>query len=87
VSCTVYYRKEELGEIKEWLRENYKNSIKSVSFLLHQEHGFAQAPYEEIDAETYRKLSLAIKKVTAVSVGNGQTLEGLECEGGACPIK
>ena len=87
VSCTVYYKKEELSEIKEWLRKNYKNNIKSVSFLLHQDHGFDQAPYEEIDKETYKKLSSSIKKVTAVSVGNGQTLEGLECEGGACPIK
>ena len=26
VSCTVYYKKEELQEIKEWLRKNYKNN-------------------------------------------------------------
>jgi hypothetical protein len=87
VSCTVYYKKEELAEIKEWLRKNYKNSIKSVSFLLHQDHGFAQAPYEEIDKDSYKKISSKIKRVAAVSIGNGQTLEGLECEGGACPIK
>jgi|TARA_R110000824_G_scaffold339122_1_gene525651 ribonucleotide reductase alpha subunit len=87
VSCTVYYNKGELGNIKEWLRENYKNNIKSVSFLLHSEHGFLQAPYEEISQENYQKLCATIKKVTAVSVGNGQTIEGLECEGGACPIR
>ena len=87
VSCTVYYRKEELEEIKEWLRENYKNNIKSVSFLLHSDHGFAQAPYEEVTKEDYKKLCSSIKRVTAVSVGNGQTIEGLECDGGACPIK
>jgi ribonucleoside-triphosphate reductase len=87
VSCTVYYKKEELGEIKEWLRKNYKNNIKSVSFLLHQDHGFAQAPYEEIDKKQYDALTANIKKVFSVKVGNGQTLEGLECEGGACPIK
>jgi hypothetical protein len=87
VSCTVYYKKEELGEIKEWLRKNYKNNIKSVSFLLHQDHGFAQAPYEEIDKKQYDALTTNIKKVFSVKVGNGQTLEGLECEGGACPIK
>ena len=87
VSCTVYYKKEELEEIKDWLRKNYKNNIKSVSFLLHSEHGFAQAPYEEITEEVYKKLRSALKKVTAVSVGNGQTIEGLECDGGACPIR
>ena len=87
VSCTVYYKKEELQEIKEWLRENYKGNIKSVSFLLHQDHGFEQAPYEEIDANTYKKLSLAVKKVSATKVGNGHVLQDLECEGGACPIR
>jgi ribonucleoside-triphosphate reductase (thioredoxin) len=87
VSCTVYYKKEELEEIKEWLRKNYKNNIKSVSFLLHQDHGFAQAPYEEIDKKQYDLFRSRIKKVTSIKVGNGQTLEGLECEGGACPIK
>ena len=87
VSCTVYHRKEELGEIKEWLRKNYKSNIKSVSFLLHQDHGFEQAPYEEIDAETYKKLSTAIKKVSSTKVGNGHVLEDLECEGGVCPIR
>ena len=87
VSCTVYYKKEELDEIKEWLRKNYKGNIKSVSFLLHQDHGFEQAPYEEIDEKTYEKLTIGIKKVSSVDIGNGKSLEGLECEGGVCPIK
>jgi ribonucleotide reductase alpha subunit len=87
VSCTVYYKKEELEDIKEWLRKNYKGNIKSVSFLLHQDHGFEQAPYEEIDADTYKKLSMAVKKVSATKVGNGHVLQDLECEGGACPIR
>jgi len=87
VSCTVYYKKEELQEIKDWLRKNYKNNIKSVSFLLHQEHGFDQAPYEEIDEKRYNSLRLGIKKVSAVKVGNGHVLDGLECDGGACPIR
>lgn len=87
VSCTVYYRKEELNSIKEWLRDNYKHNIKSVSFLLHQDHGFDQAPYEDIEKEKYEELTSKIKKVTAVQVGNGETLEGLECEGGVCPVK
>jgi hypothetical protein len=87
VSCTVYYKKGELEEIKDWLRKNYKNNIKSVSFLLHQDHGFDQAPYEEIDEDSYKKRSLAVKKVSPTKVGNGHILEGLECEGGACPIR
>ena len=86
VSCTVYYKKEELSGIREWLSENYENSIKSVSFLLHSDHGFAMAPYEEIDEETYHRLRSKIKPLnTGAEVGEGDL--GGECEGGACPIK
>lgn len=38
------YRDEELPEIKEWLRKNYNDGVKSISFLLHSDHGFDQAP-------------------------------------------
>ena len=55
ISVTVYYRKEELEEIKEWLKENYRDSLKTVSFLLHQEHGFKQAPIQIITKEEYEK--------------------------------
>lgn len=90
VSCTVYYRKEELPEIKEWLRKNYKNNIKSVSFLLHSDHGFEQAPYQEIDEKTYNKLkskTKPIKSIISQQIQSGDSLDGIECEGGSCPIK
>lgn len=86
VSCTVYYRKEELPEIKDWLKANYKDSIKSVSFLLHSEHGFAQAPYEEIDGDQYDKMIKKVKPITTIQASNDM-IEGIECEGGACPIR
>ena len=87
VSCTVYYRKEELNDIKEWLSKNYKNNIKSVSFLLHQDHGFEQAPYEQINKQEYNKIKKNIKKIKPQVISNGKQIEGLECAGGACPIK
>ena len=87
VSCTVYYHQEELNDIKEWLSKNYKNNIKSVSFLLHQDHGFDQAPYEEISKEEYNKIKKNIKKMKAQAISNGKQLEDLECAGGVCPIK
>jgi len=86
VSVTVYYKQEELEEIKAWLEYNYESSIKSVSFLLHNEHGFAQAPYEEITEEEYQKLTEKVKPITAINIGQGD-IESMECEGGACPIK
>jgi hypothetical protein len=88
VSVTVYYKKEELPEIQEWMKKNYKNKVKSVSFLLHSEHGFALAPYEEITEEVYNKLKSKIKDgINFTDSSNMDLLDSLECEGGACPIK
>ena len=86
VSVTVYYRKEELAAIKEWLAENYENSVKSVSFLLHSDHGFDQAPYEEISEELYNELSTRIKLTEAYNDFGGM-LSIEDCEGGACPVR
>jgi ribonucleoside-triphosphate reductase len=87
VSCTVYYRKEEMPAIREWLKKNYSTSLKSVSFLLHSEHGFVQAPYEEIDEATYLKLSAKVTPISSVEVKFDDMLESLECQSGVCPIR
>ncbi|MEY4342451.1 MAG: putative adenosylcobalamin-dependent ribonucleoside-triphosphate reductase [Pseudomonadota bacterium] len=88
VSVTAYYSEEELPALKQWLQENYANSIKSVSFLLRQKHGFKQAPYEEITKEVYENKKSRVKSLVNIkqNIGN-DAIEGIECEGGACPIK
>ena len=86
VSCTVYYHKEELSGIKKWLSKNFRNHIKSVSFLLHSDHGFIQAPYEEISEEDYHKSLKKVKPIIAIQTSN-EMIEGIECEGGTCPIR
>ena len=86
VSCTVYYRKEELPEIRAYLKKNYKNNHKSLSFLLHSEHGFKQAPLEEITKEQYDALvasTTPINHVDEATIG----LDDSECASGACPIR
>ena len=87
ISVTIKYKKEELAEIKEWLRNNYKDGIKSVSFLLHTGHGFVQAPYEEITKEQYIASCKKVKEFKQVQVNGGELIEGLECAGGACPLR
>ena len=88
VSVTIYYRLNELEEIKEWLMNNYTDNVKTCSFLLHNEHGFKQAPFEEITKEKYEEL---IKKVIPITSGNINTQADneltSECVGGACPVR
>ena len=86
VSCTVYYRKEELPEIKDYLAKNYKDNHKSLSFLLHSEHGFDQAPMEEISEQEYNDLVARTKLIDGV-VGGIDFDAGDDCAGGMCPIK
>lgn len=85
VSCTVYYRPEELPEIKKYLARNYKTSHKSLSFLLHSNHGFDQAPYEEVSKEVYDDLVSKTRLITAISSAEFDGDD--ECVTGACPIK
>lgn len=87
VSCTVYYKKDELEEIKSWLRQNYNDGVKSVSFLLHSEHGFAQAPYEEITKEQYEEYSKLVTPITSGNIKEDDMLDSFECVGGVCPVK
>lgn len=86
VSCTVYYRPEELPEIKKYLKKNYKNNHKSLSFLLHSEHGFKQAPLEEITEEKYNEMVANTQTITAINEAN-IGLDDAECASGACPIR
>src|SRR5690606_4158545 len=55
VSITVYYRPDELDEIREYLGRHYRE-IKSVSFLPYEDHGFDQAPLEAITEDVYREM-------------------------------
>ena len=87
VSVTVYYRKEEINQLKEWLANNLKY-LKTISFLCHSDHGFKQAPKETISKEEYEKLSGKVRPVQIDMTGGDEfQLQGTECEGGACPIK
>jgi hypothetical protein len=86
VSVTVYYKAEEIPLIKEWLANNL-SEIKTISFLKYSGHGFVQAPKEPITAEEYDKLSSKIKPIQDDDVVEGGMLDGMECEGGVCPVR
>ena len=86
VSVTIYYRKEELDEIKAWLKNNYAN-VKTVSFLLHNDHGFDQAPLEEISKDRYEEMSAMVKPLVSVDGIKFEDLDITDCDSGACPVR
>ena len=88
VSVTIYYKHEELDDIKDWLSKNYNDNLKTISFLLYSDHGFDQAPYEEITEDEYKKRVKKVTPITKVEIDES-TVDGssLGCESGICPIK
>jgi hypothetical protein len=85
VSCTIYYRIEELPEIRKYLERSYASCHKSLSFLLHSDHGFEQAPYEEITEQQYNDLVAKVQPITDIGAADFEAVD--ECAGGMCPVK
>lgn len=86
VSCTVYYKKEDIEDIKQYLRDHFRNEIKTVSFLLYYGHGFDQAPYETITKEVYEEMVSKTKPITSVEIKEDE-FDLIDCATGACPVK
>jgi ribonucleoside-triphosphate reductase len=85
ISVTVYYKKEDVPKLKEWLIDNLQY-IKTISFLCHSDHGFKQAPKEAITKEQYEKGISQLTDLDTSKIGAGD-LQDTECEGGVCPVK
>lgn len=62
VSITVSFKKEEAPQIK-YALEVAEDKLKSISFLPLLEHGYKQAPYEEITEEKYNELTSKLKPI------------------------
>lgn len=87
ISVTVYYERSDIPKIKEWLTENLRY-LKTISFLCKSEHGFDQAPMEEI---TERKYSQMVNKIEPVDFSQIDEIQeygdDFECSQGSCPVK
>lgn len=87
VSVTVYYRDEELPAVKEKLKAGYRERVKTISFLRHNAHGFAQAPYEEISESQYREDAAKVKPITSLTEAQQwDIVDSGECATG-CPVR
>jgi ribonucleoside-triphosphate reductase len=88
VSATHYFKPEEIDDIKVWLKENYTDSVKACSFLLHQGHGFVQAPLEPVSREQYETLKEKVKPIERfVDERETDLIDNMECGSGGCPVK
>ncbi len=87
VSVTVYFSPDELEDVKGYLREHWR-TMKSVSFMLRQDHGFDQAPLEEFTEGDYDEmLSRITGGVQMTLTGAPAEFEDDECASGACPVR
>lgn len=88
VSVTAYYNKEDIPRIKHYLKKNWKDNFKTLSFLLTHGHGFDQAPYETISKEEYNEMAAKVSPITNVTVLETDISEDdIGCIGGMCPVK
>jgi ribonucleoside-triphosphate reductase len=60
-SVTISVKEDEWMKVGAWVYENFE-WVSGISFLPHSEHIYEQAPFEEIDKETYEKLLPLIPK-------------------------
>ena len=91
-SITVYVHDDEWLEVGAWVYKHF-DYMSGVSFLPHTNHSYRQAPYQEIDKETYDKL---VKKLPKnVDWGKLSEIEHedntvgtqtLSCSAGECEI-
>jgi len=84
VSITVTFKQDEAKDIPSVL-ESYEDQLKAISFLPISEHGYKQAPYEEISEERYNEM---VSKITEPDFTDLFTSPEGErfCDGDSCLI-
>ena len=74
VSLTVSYKPEEEAGIKEWMWNN-RNVYCGISLLPYDGGTYVQAPFQEIDKETYERLSAEFPQIDLSGVNFGATAD------------
>ena len=91
-SVTIYYSEEEFPEVCAYVWKHF-DSMSGISFLPRSDHTYTQAPYEEIDKDTYKKLKADMpktidwKQLAEFETGDNTTVQPeLACTAGACEL-
>lgn len=82
VSCTIKFDPVTEGRDVLCVLERYEGRWKGISFLP-QEHGYAQAPWEEITKEDYERRTAAIRPLRTVTAETADQPEKF-CDSGSC---
>ena len=85
VSITITFREDEAKEIKHVLK-CYEDKLKSASFLPIKEHGYKQAPYEEITKEQYEEMISKIKPMN-LNQTSDKALGAIFCDSDKCEVR
>ena len=90
VSCTVSVREEEWEKVGKWMWEN-REYYNGISVLPYFGGSYKQAPFEDIDKETFEGMIVNLKEVdlsNVVEIVDNTNLTGeLACAGGACELQ
>jgi ribonucleoside-diphosphate reductase alpha chain len=89
-SVTVYVKEADWPSVGAWVWEHF-DEISGISFLPWDGGSYRQAPYEEIDKETYDKLKAEMPKTIDWEsfIENDDNVEGaqmLACVSGVCEV-
>lgn len=87
VSATVKFDQKATtpDDIKRAL-EKYQYNLKGISFLPASDHGYAQAPYESVTEEEYRRMASGIGALHIDVIGNRDKQVDAFCDGDACAV-
>lgn len=88
-SMTCYYTDDNFLAVAQWVWDNF-DSISGISFLPYDDHVYQQAPYEEVDNETYKRLVKEMPKGFEWDFeeleDNTEGMQTLACVSGVCEL-
>ncbi|HMF32668.1 MAG TPA: hypothetical protein VKK79_14690, partial [Candidatus Lokiarchaeia archaeon] len=84
VSITVTFRAEEAKDITHVLQA-YEDKIKGASFLPLKDHGYVQAPYEEITQEQFEEMTKDLQPINLEQLEE-RSIGSVYCDGENCQL-
>lgn len=91
VSTTITFNPKTEGEHIKYALDIFQYKLKSVSLLPISSHGYEQAPFEEINRDTYKKEIAKINQDYNIKINTGNNNEDVKielfCDNDSCVLK